>query len=150
MSAKDLGTNKEQNITITASSNLKEDEIQAAIKEAEQHAEEDKKRKELVETKNQADNLVYSLEKLLKDNGDKLSDDDKKKLNEAIEKAKKDFESDDLDTVKKAIDELTNASNGIVSKMYQSAQNNANGNAGNNGNNDNNSDPEVVVDDENK
>ena len=149
VSAKDLGTNKEQNITITASSNLKEDEIQTAIKEAEQHAEEDKKRKELVETKNQADNLVYSLEKLLKDNGDKLSDDDKKKLSEAIEKAKKDFESDDLDTVKKAIDELTNASNGIVSKMYQSAQNNAN--AGNNGNNDNNgSDPEVVVDDENK
>ncbi len=151
VSAKDLGTNKEQNITITASSNLKEDEIQAAIKEAEQHAEEDKKRKELVETKNQADNLVYSLEKLLKDNGDKLSDDDKKKLSEAIDKAKKDFESDDLDTVKKAIDELTNASNGIVSKMYQSAQNNAN--TGNNGNNDNNGqsgnndgDPVVDVD----
>lgn len=149
VSAKDLGTNKEQNITITASSNLKEDEIQAAIKEAEQHAEEDKKRKELVETKNQADNLVYSLEKLLKDNGDKLTDDDKKKLQEAIDKAKKDFESEDIEVVKKAIDELTNASNGIVSKMYQSAQNNAN--AGNNGNNDNNgSDPEVVVDDENK
>ena len=148
VSAKDLGTNKEQNITITASSNLKEDEIQTAIKEAEQHAEEDKKRKELVETKNQADNLVYSLEKLLKDNGDKLSDDDKKKLSEAIEKAKKDFESDDLDTVKKAIDELTNASNGIVSKMYQSAQNNAN--AGNNGNNgqsgNNDGDPVVDVD----
>ena len=148
VSAKDLGTNKEQNITITASSNLKEDEIQAAIKEAEQHAEEDKKRKELVETKNQADNLVYSLEKLLKDNGDKLTDDDKKKLSEAIEKAKKDFESEDLDTVKKAIDELTNASNGIVSKMYQSAQNNAN--AGNNGNNgqsgNNDGDPVVDVD----
>ena len=151
VSAKDLGTNKEQNITITASSNLKEDEIQAAIKEAEQHAEEDKKRKELVETKNQADNLVYSLEKLLKDNGDKLTDDDKKKLQEAIDKAKKDFESEDIEVVKKAIDELTNASNGIVSKMYQSAQNNANGNAGNNGTGDNNgSDPEVVVDDENK
>ena len=151
VSAKDLGTNKEQNITITASSNLKEDEIQAAIKEAEQHAEEDKKRKELVETKNQADNLVYSLEKLLKDNGDKLTDDDKKKLSEAIDKAKKDFESEDIEVVKKAIDELTNASNGIVSKMYQSAQNNANGNAGNNGTGDNNgSDPEVVVDDENK
>ena len=148
VSAKDLGTNKEQNITITASSNLKEDEIQAAIKEAEQHAEEDKKRKELVETKNQADNLVYSLEKLLKDNGDKLTDDDKKKLQEAIDKAKKDFESEDIEVVKKAIDELTNASNGIVSKMYQSAQNNANGNAGTGDNNG--SDPEVVVDDENK
>ncbi len=148
VSAKDLGTNKEQNITITASSNLKEDEIQAAIKEAEQHAEEDKKRKELVETKNQADNLVYSLEKLLKDNGDKLTDDDKKKLQEAIDKAKKDFESEDIEVVKKAIDELTNASNGIVSKMYQSAQNNAN--AGNNGNNgqsgNNDGDPVVDVD----
>ena len=150
VSAKDLGTNKEQNITITASSNLKEEDIQSAIKEAEQHAEEDKKRKELVETKNQADNLVYGLEKLLKDSGDKIGEDDKKKLQEAIEKAKKDFESDDIEVVKKAIDELTNASNGIVSKMYQSANpNGANGTNENNGSNGNNgSDPEVVVDDD--
>ena len=132
VSAKDLGTNKEQNITITASSNLKEEDIQAAIKEAEAHAEEDKKHKELVETKNQGDNLVYGLEKLLKESGDKISEDDKKKLTDAIEKAKKDFESDDIEVVKKAIDELTNASNGIVSKMYQSA--NPNGNNGQNGN----------------
>ena len=152
VSAKDLGTNKEQNITITASSNLKEEDIQSAIKEAEQHAEEDKKRKELVETKNQADNLVYGLEKLLKDSGDKIGEDDKKKLQEAIEKAKKDFESEDIEVVKKAIDELTNASNGIVSKMYQSANpNGANGTNENNGSNGNNgSDPEVVVDDDNK
>ena len=152
VSAKDLGTNKEQNITITASSNLKEEDIQSAIKEAEQHAEEDKKRKELVETKNQADNLVYGLEKLLKDSGDKIGEDDKKKLQEAIEKAKKDFESEDIEIVKKAIDELTNASNGIVSKMYQSANpNGANGTNENNGSNGNNgSDPEVVVDDDNK
>ena len=150
VSAKDLGTNKEQNITITASSNLKEEDIQAAIKEAEAHAEEDKKHKELVETKNQADNLVYGLEKLLKDSGDKISEDDKKKLTDAIEKAKKEFESDDIEVVKKAIDELTNASNGIVSKMYQSA--NPNGNNGQNGQGGNNdgSDPEVVVDDDNK
>ncbi len=150
VSAKDLGTNKEQNITITASSNLKEEDIQAAIKEAEQHAEEDKKHKELVETKNQGDNLVYGLEKLLKDSGDKISEDDKKKLTDAIEKAKKDFESDDIEVVKKAIDELTNASNGIVSKMYQSQ--NPNGNNGQNGQGGNNdgSDPEVVVDDDNK
>ncbi len=150
VSAKDLGTNKEQNITITASSNLKEEDIQSAIKEAEQHAEEDKKRKELVETKNQADNLVYGLEKLLKDSGDKIGEDDKKKLQEAIEKAKKDFESEDIEVVKKAIDELTNASNGIVSKMYQSANpNGANGTNENNGSNGNNgSDPEVVVDDD--
>ena len=151
VSAKDLGTNKEQNITITASSNLKEENIQAAIKEAEAHAEEDKKHKELVETKNQADNLVYGLEKLIKDSGDKISEDDKKKLQDAIEKAKKDFESDDIEVVKKAIDELTNASNGIVSKMYQSA--NPNGNDGQNGNNgtnnsstNNDGDPVVDVD----
>ena len=147
VSAKDLGTNKEQNITITASSNLKEEDIEKAIKEAEAHAEEDKKRKELVETKNQADNMVYGLEKMLKENGDKLNEDDKKKLQEAIDKAKKDFESDDIEVIKKALDELTATSNGIVSKMYQGANpNGADPNAnGSNGSSD--SDPEVVVDD---
>ena len=93
---------------------------------------------------------------MLKENGDKLEEADKKKLEEAIEKAKKDFESEDIEVVKKAIDELTNVSNGIVSKMYSSA--NPNGNAGANGdagasdgsNGDNGSDPEVVVDDDNK
>ena len=94
--------------------------------------------------------MVYGLEKMLKDNGDKLAEEDKTKLTEAIEKAKKDFESEDIEVVKKAIDELTNVSNGIVSKMYQSANpNGANGenpnpNGDNNGNNDGN--PEVVVD----
>lgn len=141
VSAKDLGTNKEQNITITASSNLKEEDIEKAIKEAEAHAEEDKKRKEFVETKNQADNMVYGLEKMLKENGDKLAEDDKKKLEEAIEKAKKDFESNDIDVVKKAIDELTSVSNGIVSKMYQASGAASQGNG---------PDPEVVVDDDNK
>ena len=150
VSAKDLGTNKEQNITITASSNLSEADIDKAIKEAEAHAEEDKKRKELVETKNQADNLVYGLEKLLKESGDKISEDDKKKLEEAIEKAKKDFESDDLEVVKKAIDELTNASNGIVSKMYQSANpngTNQTGDAENAGNSSDkkNGDDDVII-----
>ena len=150
VSAKDLGTNKEQNITITASTNLKEEDIQKAIKEAEEHAEEDRKHKELVETKNQADNLVYGLEKLIKDNGDKLNEEDKTKLQEAIDKAKKEFESEDIEVVKKAIDELTTASNGIVSKMYQSANPNGAtdaGNAGNNANNNNNGeDPVVDVD----
>ena len=152
VSAKDLGTNKEQNITITASTNLKEEDIQKAIKEAEEHAEEDRKHKELVETKNQADNLVYGLEKLIKDNGDKLNEEDKTKLQEAIDKAKKEFESEDIEVVKKAIDELTTASNGIVSKMYQSANPNGAtdaGNAGNNANNNNNNngeDPVVDVD----
>ncbi len=148
VSAKDLGTNKEQKITITASSNLKDEDIEKAIKEAEEHAEEDKKRKEFVETKNQADNMVYSIEKMLKENGDKLSADDKKKLEEAVEKAKKDFESTDLDTVKKGLEELTNVSNEVFTKMYQAAGAGANGAGaagGNNGGNDGN--PEVVVDD---
>ena len=143
VSAKDLGTNKEQNITITASSNLKEDEIEKAIKEAEAHAEEDKKRKEFVELKNNADNMVYSLEKFLKENGDKLSAEDKKKLEDAIEKAKKEFESNDKDTVQKAFDELVAVSNEVTSKMYQSA--NPNPQSGNDGNNQG-PDPEVVVD----
>ena len=148
--AKDLGTNKEQNITITASSNLKDEDIEKAIKEAEAHAEEDKKRKEFVELKNNADNLVYSLEKFLKENGEKLPAEDKKKLEDAIEKAKKDFESNDKDTVQKAYDELVATSNEVTSKMYQNANPNPNGNnAGdNNGSNGNNAgpDPEVVVD----
>ncbi len=148
VSAKDLGTNKEQNITITASSNLKDEDIEKAIKEAEAHAEEDKKRKELVETKNQADNMVYGLEKMLKENGDKIGEDDKKKLEEAIEKAKKEFESDDIDIVKKALDELTAASNGIVSKMYNSANpngTNPNGDGNNGAAGSNDGDPVVDV-----
>ena len=127
---------------------MKEEDIEKAIKEAEAHAEEDKKRKELVETKNQADNMVYGLEKMLKDNGDKLAEEDKKNLQDAIEKAKKEFESDDIEVIKKAIEELTNVSNGIVTKMYQANASNAQSQGQNNdGNNDNNgSDPEVVVD----
>ena len=150
VSAKDLGTNKEQNITITASSNLKDDEIERAIKEAEAHAEEDKKRKEFVELKNNADNMVYSLEKFLKENGEKLPAEDKKKLEDAIEKAKKEFESDDKDTVQKAYDELVAVSNEVTSKMYQSANPGQNANNGNNNNNGNDGgegpNPEVVVD----
>lgn len=150
VSAKDLGTNKEQNITITASSNLKEEDIEKAIKEAEAHAEEDKKRKELVEAKNGLDNLIYGLEKMIKENGDKLNEEDKKKLQDAIEEAKKQQASEDLDAVKKAIEDLTNTSNGIVSKMYQNASAAADADANNGGNNGSNNgegpDPEVVVD----
>ena len=122
VSAKDLGTNKEQSITITASSNLKEEDIEKAVKEAEEHAEEDKKRKELVETKNQADSFVFQIEKMLKENGDKISEEDKTKLNSAVEEAKKDFASDDIDTVKKALEKLTTVSNEVFSKLYQGTQ----------------------------
>ncbi|MBQ7327378.1 MAG: molecular chaperone DnaK [Clostridia bacterium] len=153
VSAKDLGTNKEQNITITASSNLKEEDIEAAIKEAEAHAEEDKKRKEYVETKNQADNMVYSLEKMLKENGDKLAEEDKKKLEDELASAKKEFESEDVEVIKAALDKLTTVSNEVFTKMYQNANPNgttgsddagANGGSTNNDNND--GDPEVVID----
>lgn len=145
VSAKDLGTNKEQKITITASSNLSEAEIESAIKEAEAHAEEDKKRKEFVDTKNQADQMIYQLEKMLKENGDKLAEDDKKKLEDAIEKGKKDFETDDLDTLKKALEELTNVSNEVFTKMYQNASTNAQ-TAPNNDNNNNDNPDEIIVD----
>ncbi len=139
VSAKDLGTNKEQNITITASSNLSEADIDKAIKEAEAHAEEDKKRKEFVETKNQADNMVYSLEKLLKENGDKISAEDKKRLEDEIEKAKKEFESDNIEVLKKELEELTKVSNEVFTKMYQNANpNGATGDAGNAGASNNN------------
>ena len=141
VSAKDLGTNKEQSITITSSSNLKEEDIQKAIKEAEAHAEEDKKQREFVDTKNQADNMVYSLEKMLKDNGDKLSEEDKKKLQDAIDKAKKDFESTDIEVIRKGLEELTNSSNEIVTKMYQQAQASAQTEQ-----KKDDGDPEVVVD----
>ncbi len=153
VSAKDLGTNKEQNITITASSNLKEEDIEAAIKEAEAHAEEDKKRKEFVETKNQADNMVYSLEKMLKENGDKLAEEDKKKLEDEIASAKKEFESEDIEVVKAALDKLTSVSNEVFTKMYQNANPNgatgaddAGANTGSTNNDNNDGDPEVVID----
>ncbi len=121
VSAKDLGTNKEQKITITASTNLKEEEIEKAVKEAEKFAEEDKKRRDLVDTKNSADNFVFSIEKTLKENGDKISEEEKKKLEEEIEVAKKDFESEDVAVVKAALEKLTNASNEVFTKLYQSA-----------------------------
>ena len=141
VSAKDLGTNKEQNITITASSNLTEEEIEKAVKEAEANAEEDKKRREFIDTKNQADNLIYTLEKTLKDNGDKLEEADKTRLTDAIEKAKKDFETTDLDELKKAMEELSNVSNEVFTKMYQNASANAQPNPDEN----KGEDPEVVV-----
>ncbi len=127
VSAKDLGTKKEQSITITASSNLSEADIDKAVNEAKQFEEEDKKRKELVDTKNQGDAFIFQLEKMMKDAGDKISEEDKTKLNASIEEAKKDFASDDLETVKKALEKLQQESQEIATKLYQNA--NPNGNA---------------------
>lgn len=150
VSAKDLGTNKEQKITITASSNLSEEEIDKAIKEAEAHAEEDKKHKEFVDTKNQADQMIYQLEKMLKESGDKLAEEDKQKLQAAIEKGKKDFETTDLEELKKGLEELTKVSNEVFTKMYQNASNaqntDPNGNNDNNGSNGSDGEEEVIID----
>ena len=143
VNAKDLGTNKAQSITITASSNLKEEDIDKAIKEAEAHAEEDKKRKELVTAKNDGDNLVFALEKMLRDNGDKITAEEKEKLEKAIEKAKKEFESDDIEVVRKAIEELSKENEGIVTKLYQEAAQKAQAEQQSN----NKAEDEVIVED---
>ncbi len=123
VSAKDLGTGKEQKITITASTNLSEEEIEKKIKEAEQFAEEDKKRKEAIETKNQADSLIYQSEKTLKEMEGKISPEEEAKVKTEIEKLKKTVESGNVEDIKKSIEDLNAAFTPITQKMYeQSAQ----------------------------
>jgi molecular chaperone DnaK len=118
VNAKDLGTGKEQSIKITASSGLSEAEIQKLVREAEAHAEEDKRRKELIEAKNHADSLVYSVEKNIKEFGDKVDAAEKAKIEEAITKTKKALEGDDIEAIKKAQDELMNVSHKLAEAMY--------------------------------
>ena len=119
VSAKDLGTGKQQQITITSSSNMKEEEINEAIKNAEKYAEEDKARREIIEERNQADAMILGLEKALRENGDKISEEDKTKLTDAINKAKEEIKADDKDKIKNAIDELSKSSQDIITKLYQ-------------------------------
>ena len=122
VSAKDLGTGKQQDITITASSNLSDEEIDKAIKEAEKYAEEDKKRKEVVDTKNSLDQMIASIEKVLKESGDKVSEEDKQKLNTEVESAKEVYKnSDDIEKLKASLESLTKVSNEIFTKLYQNA-----------------------------
>ena len=156
VSAKDLGTNKEQKITITASTNLSEDEINKAVKEAEQYAEVDKKKREVVDSRNNLDAMILNIEKTVKDNGDKIEEADKTALNNAVEEAKKHLTSESLDEIKKAQEDLTKVSNDVFTKMYQKmAQqqpqgenpNDNNANNGNNGNGNKDGDPEVIVED---
>ena len=119
--AKDLGTQKEQTITITSNTNLSEEDIEKAVKEAEQYAAEDEKRKQDVETKNNAEQLVFQLEKLLNENADKISEEDKTKLNEAIAETKKEIETDDVEKIKASSENLSKVSQEIITKLYQSA-----------------------------
>lgn len=117
--AKDKGTGKEQSVTITSSSNLTESDIEAAVKDAEKYAEEDKKRKEAVEAKNNADQLIFAMEKTLNESGDKISEEDKETLKKAIEEAKNEVNTDDVDKLKAATEKLSNVANPIFTKLYQ-------------------------------
>jgi molecular chaperone DnaK len=119
VSAKDLGTKKESSIKITANSGLSEEEIKQMVKDAEAHAEEDKKRRETVEERNQLDTLIYSAEKGFKEVGDKLEATERGELDNAIQQAKKALESNDADAIKKASEELTKASHKITEELYK-------------------------------
>ena len=131
VSAKDKGTGKEANITITASTNLSDDEINKAVDEAKKFEEQDKKRKESIDIKNNADQSVYQTEKTLKDLGDKVSAEDKKTVEEKIEAVKKVKDGEDLEAIKKATEDLTQTFYGITSKIYsQNAQAGQNPGAG--------------------
>ncbi len=121
VSAKDMATSKEQSIQITASSGLSKEEIDKLIKDAELHAEEDKKKRELVEARNQADALIYSTEKSIKDLGDKVDEATKIKVETAIEPLKKAMEGDDPEEIKRLSEELTQASHKLAEAMYQQA-----------------------------
>ena len=121
VTAKDLGTQKTADITITSSTNLSEDEINKAVKEAEQYEEEDKKRKEAVDNRNALDGMIFQMEKALKENGDKLPEEDKAKLEELIKEAKVELESNDNDRIKAATEKLSNEAQAIFAKIYQQA-----------------------------
>jgi len=122
VSAKDLATGKEQSIRITASSGLSEEEIKKMVREAEAHAEEDRRKKQLAEAKNEADNMIYTVEKTLSEMGDKISDDEKKRIQEALEKCRqiKDTSSD-INEIKSATEELAKASHRIAEELYKKA-----------------------------
>ncbi len=119
VTAKDLGTQKSTDITITSSTNLSEADIDKAVKEAEQYAEEDKKRKEKVDNKNRLDGMIFTVEKSINELGDKLSEEDKAQLQELVKSAKEELASDDDDRIKAATEKLTNESQQIFAKIYQ-------------------------------
>ncbi len=122
VSAKDLGTGAEQKITITASTNLSDEDIDKAVKEAEKYAEEDKKKKEAIETKNQADSLVYQSEKALDEMKDKISEEEKASVTAEIEKVKAALANDNTEEIKAATESLQKVFYEISAKMYQQAQ----------------------------
>jgi molecular chaperone DnaK len=120
--AKDLGTGKEQKITITSSSGLSKDEVDRMMKEAESHSDEDKKRREEIEMRNRADQAVYGAERMLKDTGDKLSAADKQAIESAVEQLKKAIEGQDASTIQRALDSLTAAQHRAAESLYRQQQ----------------------------
>jgi molecular chaperone DnaK len=120
--AKDLGTGREQKITITASSGLNESEIKEMVKDAEVHADEDKKRREAAETRNMADNLVYQTEKVLKEQGEKISADKKQPVEEAVGRVKEALKTDDADQIKAAVESLNSVMQAFSSELYAQAK----------------------------
>ena len=120
VSAKDLGTGREQKITITSSSGLSKDDINKMVREAESHAEDDKRKREEIEARNRADSLVYSTEKVLHENRDKLSDSDVKSVEAAIADCKKALDGTDIDAINRAADALMQASHKVAEAMYKS------------------------------
>ena len=120
VSAVDKATNKSQSITLTASSNLSEKDIDAAVKDAEKYADEDKKRKESVESKNSAEQLIFTIERFVKDNADKVDEADKKSIEDAVKDAREKLEkTDDVQEIQKIVEELSKVSDPVFSKLYQ-------------------------------
>ena len=126
VTAKDLGTNKEQHITISSSSNMSKEDIEKAVNEAKQYAEEDKKRREEVDVKNQAENLCYSVEKLIKDSEDKIESADKDSLNSKISSLREKLKSGSVDEIKSGTEELQKAMYDVSTKLYQKVNPNQN------------------------
>jgi molecular chaperone DnaK len=122
VSAKDLGTGREQSIRITASSGLSEEEIKKMMRDAESHGDEDKRKKQLAEVKNEADTLVYTVEKSLKDYGDRLSESEKKEIENALENCKKIKDtSNNISEIKTATEDLTRKSHKLAEHIYSAA-----------------------------
>jgi len=121
VSAKDLGTGKEQKIRIESSSGLTEDEIKRMVEDAERHAKEDQEKKKAIEVRNNADNLIHQIEKNLKEYGDKINESDKARVEEALTKLKEDKNGSDTAAIERAMDELTRASHKLAEEMYKAA-----------------------------
>ncbi len=146
VTAKDLGTGNQQNVTITASSNLNEDEIKRAVADSEKFADEDKKRKEEVETKNHADQLIYTTERSLKEMGDKIDASGKEQIEKSIADLKTTLEGGDVEMIKTATEKLTEVSYSVFGKVYEQAQQQAGGAGSEGGYTDPNAGKDNVVD----